>query len=445
MNKFFSNNLPWKLASLAIASLMWLFVINTQNPLQPKEIREISVNIRGISEIESKGYVVQNEEALRDTKIRVVVKGPRLELENLEKNKDGLIDAYIDLAPFANTLNTGSETIERLVAYNIKDIENVKIEDIRPKTTYITFEKEKSVTLPVEYTIKGENNSEYMALEPIIKPKEIEIKGPKSAVESVDKVIVDINIDEFSEDILSYTLPIKALDSEGNEVTGIRKSPQYIDVTLPIGKKKTVPLEPQFQGTLPTGYIQTNTIVTPKEVTIVGKADVVDNIQTIKLGKISLDNMIQSNTAKVDFILPNGIETIDSIENKAVVTVEIQKENTFDFTINTESMNLNVVGLLDGYKYEILEPQLDLILGGTAENLLKFDKNNINATIDLTGLATGDYSIPLQIKVPEQLKIVNTPLTIGIRIAPIIEEVPEEEPEEEPPVEEIPPEELPAE
>ena len=355
MNKFFSNNLPWKLASLAIASLMWLFVINTQNPLQPKEIREISVNIRGISEIESKGYVVQNEEALRDTKIRIVVKGPRLELENLEKNKDGLIDAYIDLAPFANTLNTGSETIERLVAYNIKDIENVKIEDIRPKTTYITFEKEKSITLPVKYTIQGENNSEYMALEPIIKPKEIEIKGPKSAVESVDKVVVDINIDEFSEDILSYTLPIKALDSEGNEVTGIRKSPQYIDVTLPIGKKKTVPLEPQFQGTLPTGYIQTNTIVTPKEVTIVGKADVVDNIQTIKLGKISLDNMIQSNTAKVDFILPNGIETIDSIENKAVVTVEIQKENTFDFTINTGSMNLKVVGLLDGYKYEILE------------------------------------------------------------------------------------------
>lgn len=441
MNRFFSHNLPWKLVSLALASMLWLFVINTQNPLQPKEIKEVSINIRGVNEIESKGYVIQNEEALRNTKVKVIVKGPRLELEKLESKKSDMITVNLDLAPFASTLTTGSDTIERPVEYTVTTSgENVRVEEIRPKTTYVTFEKEKSVTLPVQSNIDGDNNSQYMALDPIIKPSQVEIKGPKTLVESIKKLVVDINIDDFSEDVLSYTLPIKALDGEGNEVVGVRKSPQYIEVTLPIGKKKTVPLEAQFQGTLPSGYIQTNTIVNPKEITIVGKSTLVDSIQTIKLGKISLDNMIASNTIKVDFILPDGIEYIDNIENKAVVTVEIQKENTYEFNIPTGNINLNVKGLGSDMEYELLDTELKIVLGGTAENLLKFDKNNIYASIELGGLKVGEYSIPVQINVPNNLKIINTPLTLGIKIKekekpPVEEEIPSVQ---EPPAEEIP-------
>ncbi|MGL6173491.1 MAG: CdaR family protein [Cellulosilyticaceae bacterium] len=453
MNRFFSHNLPWKLVSLALASMLWLFVINTQNPLQPKEIKEVSINIRGINEIESKGYVVQNEESLRNTKVKLIVKGPRLELEKLESKKNEMITVNLDLAPFASTLTTGSDTIERPVEYTVTTLgENVRVEEIRPKTTYVTFEKEKSITLPVQNTVAGDNNSQYMALDPIIKPSQVEIKGPKTLVESIKKLVVEINIDDFSEDVLSYTLPIKALDGEGNEVLGVRKSPQYIEVTLPIGKKKTVPLEAQFQGTLPSGYIQSNTIITPKQITIVGKSALVDSIQTIKLGKISLDNMIASNTMKVDFLLPDGIEYIDNIENKAVVTVEIQKENTYEFDIPIENLNLNVQGLASDMYYELLDTELKVVLGGTAENLLKFDKNNINATIALSGLKPGEYSIPVQINTPNNLKIINTPLTLGIQIkekeAPQPPQPPVEEevlPEEEPPAEENPELEVPIE
>lgn len=418
MNKLFSNNLPWKLMSLVLAGLLWLFVINTQNPLQPKTITDISVNIKGINEIESKGYVIQNEEELRNTKVKVIVKGPRLELEKLEANKESLLSVNLDLTPFANTLTTGSDTIERPIAYTVSSLgdSGVIVEDIRPKIINIIFEKEKSVTLPVKYNITGDNNSQYMALDPIIKPGQVEIKGPKTTVETIDQVVVDININDFSEDVLSYTLPIKALDDKGDEVVGVKKSPQYIEVTLPIGKKKVVPLEPQFQGTLPTGYIQTNTIVTPKEITIVGKASLIDSIQTIKLGKISLNNMIQSDTTKVDFLLPDGIEYIDNIENKAVVTVEIQKENTYEFNVDPHGMKLDVKGLDEGLKYEIIDSELKFVLGGTAENLLKFDKKNLKGVIEVNGLGEGEYAIALQLNIPDNLKLISTPLTLGIRI-----------------------------
>ncbi|ONI38226.1 hypothetical protein AN639_08125 [Candidatus Epulonipiscium fishelsonii] len=60
MNKFFSTNLIWKLFSLIVAGLLWLFVINTQNPILPKKINNFPITIKGISQIEEKGYVILN-------------------------------------------------------------------------------------------------------------------------------------------------------------------------------------------------------------------------------------------------------------------------------------------------------------------------------------------------------------------------------------------------
>lgn len=427
MNNFFSHNLPWKLVSLALATMMWIFVINTQNPLQPKEITNIPVNIRGISELEDKGFVIQNEEELRNTKVRVVVRGQRLQVEKLKANPK-LIDATLDLTPYISTLNSETESSERLVAFAVNPlIEGISVEEVRPKTIYVTFEKEKEVTKNIDYVVGGATNSTYTALEPIIKPNTVELRGPKTKIESIAKVVVEINVDDFSEDVLSDTLPIKVLDKEGKEITGIQKSPQAVEITLPIGKKKKVPLETQFTGVLPPGYIQTNTIISPKEITIVGKQNIVDQIQSIKLSKISLENMIQSDTIQAEFILPEGIKYIDNIENKAFVTVEIQKENSHQYTVDTNKLIIEATGLGEGYTYEMLDESFNLVLIGTAENLLQFKPDAIKCKLNLTGYAEGEYSIPITLDMPENLKIVNTPTTLNIRIVPVETENTEEE------------------
>ena len=49
MNRFFSNNVAWKIISLLLATLLWFFVINYQNPELTQEIKH-NVTIRGINE-----------------------------------------------------------------------------------------------------------------------------------------------------------------------------------------------------------------------------------------------------------------------------------------------------------------------------------------------------------------------------------------------------------
>lgn len=434
MNKFFTDNLPWKIFSLALATMLWLFVINTQNPLQPREIKDIPVNIRGLSELQAQGFVIQNEEELRNIKAKVTVRGPRLEIDRIQANKS-LIDVTLDLTPYIESLSDQVETTERIVAFDAKPkISSVTVESIKPKTTYITFEKEKTVTKRITPNIIGGGENQYLA--PIIKPSTIEISGPKSKIDLISQVLVDINVDQFSEEVLSYNQEIKVLDKDGNSITGIKKSPQFAQVTMPIGTKKKVPLEPQFKGTLPSGYIQTNTLVSPKEITIVGKAEAIEKINSIKLEPVALDNMIQTDAIKVNYILPDGVETIDDIEDKILVTVEIQKESTYEYHLPVKDLNIQTIGLGKDYEYEILQDSLHIILAGTAEKLLGFDPKTIIPVVNLSGLGEGEYSIPVQVAIPEPLKVVNKPLTLKLRIYPKDETVPPEVPEQpQPPLE----------
>lgn len=439
MNRFLSNNLPWKIVSLLLAALLWFFVINSQNPALTKEVR-VPLTIRGINELEAKGYVLQNEQELRNMEVRVLLKGPRLEMERLAKDK-APIDARIDLTQYANMLTEeDADSIDKTVSILVSgSIEGIKAEDIRPTNVSAIFEREKSVTMDVHYNIENESNSEYAALDPILKPGKITFSGPKTAVESVERALININVDNFSEDVLSYTAPIILLDEDGQEVTGLKKVPEYVEVTLPIGKKKKVPLEPQFKGTLPAGYIQTNLIVSPKEITIVGKPDIIDQINSIKLEKISLDNVIESNTFKADFILPEGVECIDNIESKATVTLEIQKETDYSYNVNPNDMKIKVVGLPEDYTYEFADSSINIILASTAEKLLNFNPKLIEGTIDFSKvrpISSGQYRMTLQTVVPEGFKVVNGPVYVSVNVEKVEQEpTPPEEVVPTPPVE----------
>lgn len=437
MNRFFSNNLPWKIVSLLVATVLWVFVINTQNPILPKEIKNQSITIKGIDQLEEKGIVIQNEEEIKAMNVRVVIKGPRLEMEKILSNPE-LLDVKLDLAPYVNILTSNDvESMEKPISLSVVGaLDGIEIVDVKPKTVSVVFAKEKSITKTIQPNVHGGTTNEYIAQEPILKPSAVEIKGPKSNVEKVHRAVVDVNVDDFSEDVLTYTVPIKLLDKDGNEVQGVKMSPEQIEVTLPIGKKKKVPLEPQFNGTLPPGYIKSNTIVTPESVVIVGKPDVVDSINTIKLEPISLDNMIQSNNFQAEIILPKGVERIDSVDEYAVVTIEIQKESSYEYIIDTSQMNLKVKGLPSTYELEVLEPTIALILSGTAENLLGFNGKTVEAIIDLESLpevSPGRYSVPIHISIPDNLKIVNAPgkdaLMVEVEIIDTTEETfkPEEE------------------
>ena len=421
MNNFFTKNLPWKITSLVLASILWLFVINTQNPQQPEEIRAATVIIKGLPQLAEKGFVLKNQEEIKNQRFLVRVKGPRLQVDKL-KVDNTLMTVTLDLTQYMNDLS--ADSVQNLAKYSIAfaGVEGISILSMRHDISNIILEKEKTVTQPIRYTIVGNNNSEYMALTPIINPSAVEIGGAKSDVERINQAVIEINIESFSEDELIQSVPVKVYDETGQEIQGLKKSPQLVEVKLPIGKKKTVPLEATFSGSLPKGYVHTNTIVTPKQITIVGKSELVDAVQKIRLREIQLNDIIQTSVVKTELILPKGIQYIDNIDNSVNVTIEVKKENSYSYIIPNQELNLEVIGMGEGLGYELLGESIEMILSATAEELLALTFQDIKSKLDVTGLGEGEYTLPLEITVPENFTIVNRPININVRLINIVQE-----------------------
>lgn len=423
MNKFFSNNLGWKIASVVFALILWVFVINTQNPLQPRDMRNIPIVVKGTNLLTERGYVIKNETALKNQKVRVVVKGPRLQIEKIISNPE-LIEAKVDITKYVGNISAGMDMVAPIIPVDVSVPVGLTVVEQTPKTVEVIFEREKTVTKPVEYRIHGGSNSEYQTLTPKIVPDKIDIWGAESYMDDIETVIVDINVENFSEDILSYEIPIKIYDKDGNEITELKQSSQYAEVTLPIGKKKTVPLEMQFVGELPEGFVQTNAVVYPQSITIIGKPELVDTINSIKLEKISLENIIQTSKINTKFILPAGISYLDQIDSQAVVTVQIKEQSIYDYNLDLSKVNLEIINQSQDFDYKLMESEVIVKVKSIAEDLIKINPKDINVTIDMQDYGEGEYEVPLVLEFPPNFSVVESPnIMVLITAKPVEEEL----------------------
>lgn len=426
MNNFFSNNAVWKIASLISALILWVFVINTDNPLEPYDLRNQSVSIKGMDLLEEKGYVIKNETELREEKVRVIVKGPRLQIEKIKSNPS-LVDIRVDITKYVNNISTDMDMVVPMVPVDISVPLGLTIVEQSPQNLEVIFEREKSVTKAIKYVINGGANTEYETLTPKIVPEQIEIWGAESYTDEVAEVRIDINVDDFSEDVLTYDLPIKIYNAEGEELTELKKSHEKAQVTLPIGKKKIVPLEMQFVGELPDGFTQIGVSVHPKTITIIGKPTLVDKITSIKLNEVSLENIIESSKINAKFKLPKGITYLDQIEDSATITIQVKEQSLYNYNLDLSKPKASIANKKQNLDYEIVSNEVKVKVKSVAENLLNMNARDIEFEIDVQGYAPGEYEVPIILKFPEDILLVEQP-TISIRITENMED-PDPEPE----------------
>ncbi len=429
MNKLFTQNLPWKIAALVVAILLWIFVINTQNPTQPQEISSIPVKILGYEKLVEQGYELTNKEEIQNQNFKVVVSGPRLEIDKLVRDPS-LIKVTLDLEGYLENLTDYSTSEE--AHYSIKinlDGSSVTIKDRRPQVTKVRIDKVASKEQKVSYVISEELLNKYTLLgdgKPIISPEKITITGAKTDIDRVAEARVSIKSENFSEDQLVSELPVTLYDVDGEEIQGLELSDQTIEVKLPIGSQKRVPINITYTGKVPDEYVLTKVEASTEEVTIVGKAEVIDSISQIDLEPINLDLLTESdaNLLKVKMKLPNGVMTVDGDE--VSVSLQVRKKKTLNYPILMSELQLDVQGIGEGLTYEILTTSINVEVSGLSDDLIMTDKSDIKATLDLKGYKEGEYTLPLNIVTPENIQIANNPINVEISIKALDEDVSDE-------------------
>lgn len=400
INKSKKNNLTIKIFALIMAIILWSYVMSEENPAITEEFKNIEVTLTNVATLEKQNLVVLEP---NEPTVNVKVSGKRSDINKISEED---IIARVDLS--------GYQEGDRKVPVYIDVPDEIKVVDYSPKEILFKFDKLVRKEMPITIETVGELAKDHSLSEPVIKPQSIYIEGPKTWVDSVSKVVAFVDVTNKANDI-NVTVPIRIVDNEGNDVRGVTKDQNVVDVFIPVYQSKTVPIKIQTHGRLPDNYEVLDISVDPSSVKIQGKKDLLKDINSLNTKPIDINSLIEDNIVSVELELPEGVSLSNPDQSITVkLNVDESKTKTFDYTLQ----DANILNLDSKLRIadEDLTKSFAINVEGTGSKIDNLEKSDIVIELDLQGLDEGNHTVNISAKV-EGVKIINiNPEAISIRL-----------------------------
>lgn len=391
MSKERKNNLTIKIFALIIAVILWGYVMDEVNPKQEREFRNIQVKYNNVASLERQGLEIMEP---KEMDIKVTISGRRSDVLNV---KDEDIIAEVDLNGYQEGEAKALITID--VPYM------VQVVDYTPKEILFKFDKlikkEKTVTLETV----GDVPEGYSLGEAEIKPKSIYIEGPRSWVNSVSQVLATINIEDMTE-YINLSVPINLLDDQGNEVRGVEKGQNTVEIFIPIYQTKKVPVELQTEGQLPNNYEVLDISINPSVVEIKGRKQDLMDISSIKTKVIDINSLIGEKNVDVDLDIPENISlTKPNQKIQVTLNVDESKTKTFEYVLNDVKIkNLDPDLIIDEKE---LNTSFEITVKGSSSKIDTLKKEDLIIELNLLDLEEGNHLVNPSIKDHEHITIIS--------------------------------------
>jgi len=372
------RSLPTLLIALALSISAWLAAVSSTDPNEIHTYAHpVVVEYRGQA-----ADLVVNGEAIRQ--VSVTIHAPRSVWQQLNASAD-LVHAYVDLA----ALPAGNHSLPVQV---FVDAQPVRVMLINPATLDISLEPLVASIFPVQLVTRGEPAIGYQAELASLDPVNASISGPQSQVAQVMRLRAIIDLTQAREKITA-SIPINAVDINGNTLEGVVISPSAVQVIQPISQKggyRNVVVKVVSQGNLADGYRLTNITVQPPNITVFSEDPAI--VETlpgyIETLPIPLQNIKADSTIPAELNLAPGI----SLVGNQVVMVTIRVEPV-ESSLTISRVPVLMTGLTDTLKATLSPQQVDVLLSGPLPLLDVLKTQEIQVTLDLTGKGEGTYQL----------------------------------------------------
>lgn len=399
MKRMLTNNLGLKLLSVVAAIMLWLIVMNMDDPYTYRDFSPIQVTMLNENVVTDQGKVYRIED--NSDVISIRVSGKKSVLRDL------------DIEDF-----TATADMEKNIKYdNLVGIE-VTCSNKNIKTTDITKSRE-NVVISVEdasteqfnvlvNTSTGKVAEGYMIGTAVPEQGLIQISGPASVIAKIKRVEVELNVTGVNSDRTMHG-KLNVLDSDGEEVdttyleyTG---KTEGMDVTVTVLRTKTVPLKIGYTGTPADGYSFSSISYKPETIQIAGAATDIARISSITIPDEAIDiEGISENlqqTLDISEYLPDGIRLAD--ENDASVSVSVEIEKKQGKTVSIPVSSIGIQNAPRGYEVDFGDTdEVQIIVTGTSAELAALDTSAITASLDLSShTRAGTYTETLKVSFPD--------------------------------------------
>ncbi|MBR5337139.1 MAG: hypothetical protein IK152_04080 [Lachnospiraceae bacterium] len=394
-----TNNIGLKILSLIAAVIIWLVVVNIDDPITSRSFSNIPVTIQNEETITSEGKVfsvIDNSDL-----ITVTVKGKRSVIDDLTSSD---IQATADMKEIDVSLG--------LVPIEISSTKNSnKIEEIttRTRNLKISMEDLETKQFAIACVISGNPAEGYAVGDVSITPNVLKVSGPASQVNKVNRVVVRIDVTGMGTKLNLNPAPV-LLDSEGNTMTSSRITTNISEVNAEVTmiNSKEIPIVINTIGSPADGYTLTKTDISPEKIKVKGDAATLASLTEIKLPDNLLDvsGATQSVEKTIDLeeYLPEGVEPVD--EADATVLVSAVIEHLEKKTLTLPASRIKQVNLTMGLQATVTTGKISVDISGLSENIRKMKESDITLEIDLSDYTKpGKYSsVPVKITTPVGIK-----------------------------------------
>lgn len=401
MDKAKWNNITLRIVSIIIAIFMWSYVMNEVNPKMSQDFSGIKVTYLNQNYLtESQLEIMEPEEV----KVTVRLTGRRSDIKTINPN-DIIVQA--DLWGY-------SEGMHR-VPVEVKVPDNVTVESVNPK--YIQFKFDSIITkeFKISLTTTGNTADGYTPDEGEVRPSSVLIKGARTRVNSVSKVIANVDLTNVNSDIKT-SVPIRVLDDKDEEVRGIEKEPNTVEIIMPILGTKNIPVRSRVKGTPLNGYSITNITMNPANIKIKGKKEILKDIEFLETEPIDVELISISKEVPVNVVLPEGVELMDQ-ELKLFANIQVEKIIEKDIELSTD--NLTFINLDTRYVVDktSLPETIKITVRGIESKVDNLTKKDVTFYCDLSGLEKGIHNVNVKVILHDDIEFINIePETVPITI-----------------------------
>ena len=419
MKEKITNNLLLKILSLIIAFLVWLIVVNADNPIMTESFVVSDVQLLNEAYIDADGKMCMQDE--EQDPIRVTIRAERKVLDRISASD---IRAVADLQQ-AVSLDTDPVMVPITAV-----CAGISPEDIQVTPQNLSLHVEDKDTQEFVVNVTTNNTRPDRGYEVgtlSSNPEKIKITGPISLINKIDRVNAAIDVSDASEDVTEET-EVTVIDKNGEvfsdtDMAYLNVSKVYVTARL-WEVRSDVRIRAEYSGTAAEGYEAESITTTPNVITVAGSTSALEaleeqnNIIWIPADAVDISGEKSDYEEKINIsdYLPEGLKlTADSSED-LFIRVNILPEGSSVCEVPTK--NIIVENAPDTMQVAFDTAMIEVRVKKTSEDLEDLTENEIQASIDLEDIEEGSHELPVEIRLPEGYELVDE-VTTGVEVSRI--------------------------
>lgn len=398
MKKRLMNNIGFKILAFFVAFMLWLMVVNIDDPVMHKTFSDIPVTVIN-EEVLANAKQPQTYQIMDNTQsVDVTVTAKR---KTLNRIKDEDIVAVADIKEL--TLDT-----QIPIDISIGGFEG-RYEDAQasPRNLQIRLEDEQTKRFPIVPTTTGSVRDGYVLGDIQALPEKVSIRGPKSVIDEISRVEASVSVSGLSKDTLLES-ELVLYDSNNNiidqNLLSNNLGMEGVGVSVQILNTKNVSLNFDTSGIQAArGYEFAGITLEPEQVQIAGRRSVISRIESIDIPAEALNvSEIKEKTEEIVNVadyLPDNIRLADENAGLVVVTISVEKDGTKTYDVSVGSITVNNLSEDLTMNYAAADA-LQVQVGGP-RNILGGLAIDHSVSIDLKNYKkAGEYSVPVAVSLP---------------------------------------------